>query len=111
MFELRNLSENDDVGGAICESDTVMDKSDIVNSKTINDILKYGAHQPGDNPIETQSEWSDEDERDDDEVKGTRMRMRFSSLCGGNYHDCAYKSCFLFKVALKVQVILQTKLA
>lgn len=48
-----------------------MDRSDLVNSKTINDILKYGAHQSCDSyPVETQSEWSDEDERDDDEAKG-----------------------------------------
>lgn len=68
MFEARNFSveENDDDGDI-----EGMDRSDIVNSKTINDILKYGAHQSADsNPIETQSEWSDEDERDDDEAKG-----------------------------------------
>lgn len=68
MYDSRNLSveENDD--GDICEG---MDRSDLVNSKTINDILKYGAHQSCDsNPIETQSEWSDEDDRDDDEAKG-----------------------------------------
>lgn len=67
MYGSRNLSveENDDD-----EHDGV-DRSDLVNSKTINDILKYGAHQSCDsNPVETQSEWSDEDERDDDEAKG-----------------------------------------
>lgn len=44
------------------------DKSELVNSKTINDILKYGAthHSVDSNPGETQSEWSDED----DEAKG-----------------------------------------
>lgn len=44
----------------------------MVNSKTINDILKYGAgnHSVDSNPGETQSEWSDEDEKDDDEAKG-----------------------------------------
>lgn len=68
MYEPRNFSvaENDDDGDI-----EGMDRSDIVNSKTINDILKYGAHQSADsNPIETQSEWSDEDERDEDEAKG-----------------------------------------
>lgn len=49
------------------------DKSELVNSKTINDILKYGAghHSVDSNPGETQSEWSDEDDKDDDEAKGT----------------------------------------
>lgn len=50
------------------------DDSDLVNSKTINDILKYGAghHSMDSNPGEcTQSEWSDEDEKEDDEAKGT----------------------------------------
>lgn len=73
MYDSRNLTdmsveENED--GDNCEG---MDRSvnDLVNSKTINDILKYGAHQSCDsNPIETQSEWSDEDDRDDDEAKG-----------------------------------------
>lgn len=52
-----------------------LDKTDLVNSKTINDILKYGAHQSVDsNPIETQSEWSDDDDRDDDEAKGMFYR-------------------------------------
>lgn len=48
------------------------DKSEMVNSKTINDILKYGAghHSVDSNPGETQSEWSDEDEKDEDEAKG-----------------------------------------
>lgn len=48
------------------------DKSELVNSKTINDILKYGAghHSVDSNPGETQSEWSDEDDKDDDEAKG-----------------------------------------
>lgn len=67
LFEARNLSaeENDDG-----ENDGV-DKSDLVNSKTINDILKYGAHQSVDsNPGETQSEWSDDDDKDEDEAKG-----------------------------------------
>lgn len=75
MFELRNFSveENDDDG-----DNEGMDKSDIVNSKTINDILKYGAHQSVDsNPIETQSEWSDEDEKDDDEAKGKNSKQQF----------------------------------
>lgn len=67
MFDSRNYNvdenEYDDNNG--------LDKADLVNSKTINDILKYGAHQSVDsNPIETQSEWSDDDERDDDEAKG-----------------------------------------
>lgn len=46
----------------------------MVNSKTINDILKYGAgnHSVDSNPGETQSEWSDEDDKDDDEAKGKR---------------------------------------
>lgn len=50
------------------------DDSDLVNSKTINDILKYGAghHSMDSNPGETQSEWSDEDEKEDDEAKGTK---------------------------------------
>lgn len=44
------------------------DDADLVNSKTINDILKYGAghHSMDSNPGETQSEWSDEDDKDDD---------------------------------------------
>lgn len=67
MYESRNLSgeENDD-GELEC-----VDKSDLVNSKTINDILKYGALQSIDsNPGETQSEWSDDDDKDEDEAKG-----------------------------------------
>lgn len=66
MYDSRNLSveENDD--GDNLE---IIDRSELVNSKTINDILKYGAHQSCDsNPIETQSEWSDDG--DDDEAKG-----------------------------------------
>lgn len=55
------------------------DKTELVNSKTINDILKYGAahHSVDSNPGETQSEWSDEDDKDDDEAKGMQ-RNRFS---------------------------------
>lgn len=51
------------------------DKSELVNSKTINDILKYGAghHSVDSNPGETQSEWSDEDDKDDDEAKGMSL--------------------------------------
>lgn len=67
LYESRNLSgeENDD-GELEC-----VDKSDLVNSKTINDILKYGALQSIDsNPGETQSEWSDDDDKDEDEAKG-----------------------------------------
>lgn len=46
-----------------------MERGDFGNS-TINDILKYGAHQSVDsNPVETQSEWSDDDD-DRDEAKG-----------------------------------------
>lgn len=70
MYESRNFSADENDDG---EMDG-MDKSDLVNSKTINDILKYGAHQSVDsNPIETQSEWSDDDERDDDEAKGIHL--------------------------------------
>lgn len=57
--------------------------SDLVNSKTINDILKYGAghHSMDSNPGETQSEWSDEDEKEDDEAKGNHGRpFNYSSL-------------------------------
>lgn len=58
-----SVEENDEID----ESPRRHDKSDLANSKTINDILKYGAHQSTDShPIETQSEWSD----DDDEAKG-----------------------------------------
>lgn len=68
MYESRNLSVEENEDGDNGEG---MERSDLVNSKTINDILKYGAHQSCDsNPIETQSEWSDEDDRDDDEAKG-----------------------------------------
>lgn len=67
MYDSRNLSVEENEDGENCEG---MDRSDLVNSKTINDILKYGAHQCDSNPIETQSEWSDEDDRDDDEAKG-----------------------------------------
>lgn len=71
-FNSRNLSveendeeEMDDIEEEYC----LHDKSDLVNSKTINDILKYGAHQSADlNPVETQSEWSDDG--DEDEAKG-----------------------------------------
>lgn len=47
-------------------------KCEMVNSKTINDILKYGAgnHSVDSNPGETQSEWSDEDDKDDEDGKG-----------------------------------------
>lgn len=78
MFDSRNFSveeneEDDDNGG--------LEKADIVNSKTINDILKYGAHQSVDsNPVETQSEWSDDDERDDDEAKGVIRSIRLESI-------------------------------
>lgn len=68
LFDSRTFSveENEEDG-----DNEGMEKADIVNSKTINDILKYGAHQSVDsNPVETQSEWSDDDERDDDETKG-----------------------------------------
>lgn len=59
-----SVEENDEID----EDHRRHDKSDLANSKTINDILKYGAHQSADShPIETQSEWSD----DDDEAKGT----------------------------------------
>lgn len=72
MFDARNFSLEDNDDGDI----EGMDKSDIVNSKTINDILKYGAHQSADsNPVETQSEWSDEG--DDDEAKGKKYRLFF----------------------------------
>lgn len=67
LYESRNFSaeENDDA------ENEGFDKSDLVNSKTINDILKYGAHQSVDsNPGETQSEWSDDDDKDEDEAKG-----------------------------------------
>lgn len=48
----------------------------MANSKTINDILKYGAHQSADsNPIETQSEWSDDGE--EDEAKGKFIQNIF----------------------------------
>lgn len=70
LFDPRNfvVEENDE-----CTNEGV-DKSDLVNSKTINDILKYGAHQSVDsNPVETQSEWSDDDDRDDDEAKGIHL--------------------------------------
>lgn len=74
-FDSKDLSieENDDEeNDEIDEEYQYRDKSDLVNSKTINDILKYGAgHQSVDsNPGETQSEWSDDDDKDDDEVKG-----------------------------------------
>lgn len=66
-YDSRNLSAEENDDGEY----EGMDRSDLVNSKTINDILKYGAHQSCDSyPVETQSEWSDEDERDDDEAKG-----------------------------------------
>lgn len=68
MYDSRNLSVEENEDGDHGEG---MDRSlnDLVNSKTINDILKYGAHQSCDsNPIETQSEWSDDG--DDDEAKG-----------------------------------------
>lgn len=65
MYESRNLSVEENEDGDTAE---VMDRLDLVNSKTINDILKYGAHQCDSNPIETQSEWSDDG--DDDEAKG-----------------------------------------
>lgn len=64
----------------------LQDDSDLVNSKTINDILKYGAghHSMDSNPGETQSEWSDEDDKDDDEAKGRNrlktFRNRFYKL-------------------------------
>lgn len=65
------------------------DDSDLVNSKTINDILKYGAghHSMDSNPGETQSEWSDEDEKEDDEAKGTKFRLvnAFTFYCKINY--------------------------
>lgn len=56
------------------------DKSELVNSKTINDILKYGAghHSVDSNPGETQSEWSDEDDKDDDEAKGKLKHVHFT---------------------------------
>lgn len=64
----RNLSVEENEDG---DNGEAIERMDLVNSKTINDILKYGAHQSCDsNPVETQSEWSDEDDRDDDEAKG-----------------------------------------
>lgn len=67
VFESRQFSADENDDG---ENEGV-DKSDLVNSKTINDILKYGAHQSVDsNPVETQSEWSDDDDKDEDEAKG-----------------------------------------
>lgn len=46
--------------------------ADLVNSRTINDILKYGAghYSMDSNPGETQSEWSDDDDKEDDDAKG-----------------------------------------
>lgn len=73
-YDSRDLSieENDDG-----EMEGI-DRSDLVNSKTINDILKYGAHQSCDsNPVETQSEWSDED--DENEAKG-KFRDNFHNF-------------------------------
>lgn len=70
-FESKNLSveENDEDMYDIEDEYRLQDKADLANSKTINDILKYGAHHTGDsNPIETQSEWSDDGE--EDEAKG-----------------------------------------
>lgn len=70
-FESKNLSveENDEDMYDVEDEYYLHDKSDLANSKTINDILKYGAHHTGDsNPIETQSEWSDDGE--EDEAKG-----------------------------------------
>lgn len=75
------------------------DESDLVNSKTINDILKYGAghHSMDSNPGETQSEWSDEDEKEDDEAKGTHLfDIEMSSFL-----STLYFSFFYFKAALK----------
>lgn len=58
-----SVEENDEID----ENHRRVGKCDLANSKTINDILKYGAHHSNDShPIETQSEWSD----DDDEAKG-----------------------------------------
>lgn len=69
------------------------DKSELVNSKTINDILKYGAghHSVDSNPGETQSEWSDEDDKDDDEAKGMSLGIPFRTKCQQNW-------IFLFSV-------------
>lgn len=61
-----SVEENDEIDEELRRQDRL----DLANSKTINDILKYGAHQLADsNPIETQSEWSD----DDDEAKGNPL--------------------------------------
>lgn len=73
MYDSRNLTDMSVEENEDGDNGEGMERSmnDLVNSKTINDILKYGAHQSCDsNPIETQSEWSDEDDRDDDEAKG-----------------------------------------
>lgn len=70
-FESKSLSaeENDEDMYDIDDAYRLDDKTDLTNSKTINDILKYGAHHTVDsNPIETQSEWSDDGE--EDEAKG-----------------------------------------
>lgn len=80
MFDSRNfdIEEYDE-----SNNESAIDRSDLVNSKTINDILKYGAHQSVDsNPIETQSEWSDDDDRDDDEAKGI-----IDHIIRCNFHD------------------------
>lgn len=72
-FESKNLSveENDEDMYDMEDEYRLHDKMDLTNSKTINDILKYGAHHTGDsNPIETQSEWSDDGE--EDEAKGIK---------------------------------------
>lgn len=80
-FDSRNLSveENDEEMDE--DEYRLQDKSDLVNSKTINDILKYGAHQSADsNPIETQSEWSDDG--DEDEAKGKSvLEKKCSKKC------------------------------
>lgn len=69
MDDLEDNDEDDDGPQSLYRK---YEKVELVNSKTINDILKYGAgHLSVDsNPGETQSEWSDEDDKDDEEVKG-----------------------------------------
>lgn len=73
--EFDEEDENNDEEYEINEEHCKGDKPVLVNSKTINDVLKYGAghHSMDSNPGETQSEWSDDDEKDDDDVKGNKQ--------------------------------------
>lgn len=84
-----SVEENDEIDEELRRQDRLA----LANSKTINDILKYGAHQLADsNPIETQSEWSD----DDDEAKGKVYLHRLSCvfLC---FFFCSRGNLLLFE--------------